>query len=48
MWHGRDGKITQEEIAAFTGIDGRHNQEERDAALLAWIYAGLPIKAKKI
>jgi hypothetical protein len=48
MWHGRDGKITQEEIAAFTGINGRHNQEERDAALLAWIYAGLPIKAKKI
>ncbi|MCL1932354.1 MAG: hypothetical protein FWF53_00870 [Candidatus Azobacteroides sp.] len=46
MWHGKDGKITQEEIASFTGIVGRNNQEERDAALLAWVYAGLPIKVK--
>jgi len=44
MWKGKDGKITQEEIASFTGITGRNNQEERDAALLAWVYAGLPIK----
>ena len=44
MWQGKDGKITQEEIASFTGIIGRNNQEERDAALLAWVYAGLPIK----
>ena len=44
MWQGKDGKITQQEIASFTGITGRNNQEERDAALLAWVYAGLPIK----
>jgi len=44
MWRGKDGKITHEEISAFTGIAGRNNQEERDAALLAWVYAGLPIK----
>jgi hypothetical protein len=46
MWKGKDGKITQAEIASFTGITGRTNQEERDAALLAWVYAGLPIKVK--
>jgi hypothetical protein len=43
-WKGKDGKITQEEIALFTGITGRTNQEGRDAALLAWVYAGLPIR----
>jgi site-specific recombinase XerC len=47
MWRGKEGKITQEEIAAFTGITGRNNQEERDAALIAWVYAGLPIKLKQ-
>jgi hypothetical protein len=45
-WKGKDGKITHEEIALFTGITGRTNQEERDAALIAWIYAGLPIRLK--
>lgn len=44
MWHGKDGKITREELAAFTGLKEQNNQEERDAALIAWIYAGLPIK----
>ena len=44
MWKGRDGKITREEIAAFTGITGRNNQEARDALLLAWEYAGLPVR----
>lgn len=43
LWKGKDGKITQEELAAFTGITGRTNQEGRDAALLAWTWAGLPI-----
>ena len=47
MWRGKDGKITQEEIASFTGITGRNNQEERDAALIAWAHAGLPIKIKR-
>ena len=45
-WRGRDKKITHDELAYFTGITGKTNQEERDAALLAWHYAGLPIKVK--
>jgi hypothetical protein len=45
-WRGKDGKITHEELAAFTGIMGKTNQESRDAALLAWVFAGLPIKIK--
>jgi hypothetical protein len=48
MWKGKDGKITHKELAAFTGITGRTNQESRDAALIAWVYAGLPIKIKTI
>ena len=44
IWKGKDRKITHEELEAITGIAGRTNQEERDAALLAWWYAGLPIK----
>lgn len=43
-WKGKDKKITHEELAYFTGIMGRTNQESRDAALLAWNYAGFPIK----
>lgn len=43
LWKGKDGKITQEELAAFTGITGRTNQEGRDAALLAWTWAGFPL-----
>ena len=45
-WKGRDGKITHEELEYFTGIMGRTNQDGRDAALLAWNYAGLPIRIK--
>ena len=44
VWKGKDGKITHDEIKAFMPIAGRTNQEERDAALLAWNYAGLPIR----
>lgn len=44
LWQGKDGKITQEELAAFTGIVGRTNQEGRDAALMAWNWACLPVK----
>lgn len=43
-WKGHDGKITHEELSAFTAIQGRTNQETRDALLLAWVAAGLPIK----
>lgn len=46
IWKGPDGKITQEELAYFTGIDGRMGQDTRDAILLAWDYAGLPMKMK--
>ena len=45
---GKDRKITAEELKAFTGVTGRTNQEGRDAALLAWEYAGLPIKMRPI
>ena len=47
IWQGKDGKITDEEIKAFMPIAGRTNQEERDAALLAWYYAGLPIRVAR-
>lgn len=41
-WKGKDGKITHGELVKLTGIaESRTNQEERDAALLAWNYAGL-------
>ena len=48
VWHGPDGKITTEELEYFTGWHGRCNQDARDAALLAWTYAGLPVKVKPI
>ena len=45
MWSGPNGKITHEELLAVTGHKAaRTNQEERDAALLAWRLAGLPLK----
>jgi len=45
-WKGKDGKITHEELASFTGLIGKTNQDSRDAALLAWNYANFPIKIK--
>jgi hypothetical protein len=47
-WKGRDGKITHEELASFTGLMGKTNQDARDATLMAWVYAGFPIKVKTI
>lgn len=47
IWKGKDGKITHEEIKAFMPIQGRTNREGRDAALLAWDYAGLPIRVAR-
>ena len=45
MWKGKDGKITQPELETVTGQRlGRTNQEQRDAALLAWTAAGLPLR----
>ena len=43
-WKGNDGKITHEELVSFTGLSGKTNQDARDAALLAWSFANLPIK----
>lgn len=44
-WGSNDGKITHEEIAYFiNGFPNRSNQEVRDAALIAWNYAGFPIR----
>ena len=43
-WQGTDRKITHRELASFCDIKKRTNQEERDAALLAWLGAGLPIR----
>lgn len=52
-WKGKDRKITHEEldtIVRFVNGIGlprkRSNQEERDALLLAWAHAGLPIRAQ--
>lgn len=45
-WKGKDRKITDAEIKAFMPIQGRTNQESRDAALLAWTFAGLSIRIK--
>lgn len=44
-WAGKDRKITKEELESITGQRlGRINQEGRDAALLAWDKAGLPMR----
>lgn len=47
LWKGADGKITHEELAAFTGITGKTNQEGRDAALIAWTWAGFSMRILK-
>lgn len=40
--HGHE-KISHAELSAFAPVGKRTNQEERDAALLAWDKAGLPM-----
>jgi hypothetical protein len=46
-WNGPDGKITHEEISQFIpGFPKKSNQEIRDCALIAWNYAGFPIRVK--
>lgn len=44
IWNGKDGKITATELQSITGYKGKTNQEGRDAALIAWVYAGFPLK----
>lgn len=44
-WGGRDKKITHKELLYFIDtLPKTTNQESRDATLLAWNYANLPIK----
>ena len=44
-WQGKDRKITHDELCTFTGlVYGRTNQEMRDAALIAWVASGLPLR----
>lgn len=48
VWGGRDRKITHDELCAVTGLMyGRTNQEMRDAALIAWVSAGLPVRVSR-
>ena len=47
MWRGSDGKITHDEITQFMPFPGkRSNQDARDAALIAWDFAEMPINTK--
>lgn len=43
IWKGHDRKITAAELEQVTGKKIRTNQEGRDAALLAWTHADLPV-----
>lgn len=44
-WRGRDGKITQAELVKVTGQTlPRMSQDQRDAVLLGWVYAGLAVR----
>lgn len=44
-WKGKDGKITQEEIEYFIpNMPKKANQDVRDAVLIAWNFANLPIR----
>lgn len=44
IWRGRDKKITHDELVRIVGEVKHTNQEGRDAALIAWVHAGLPLK----
>ena len=48
-WKGKDGKITQEELQQVTGTPKlpRMNQDQRDAVLIAWVNAGLPLRRRR-
>lgn len=48
-WAGPNGKITHGELARIEGITvpARTNQEERDAALLALVHSGMPIRMRR-
>jgi hypothetical protein len=49
FWKSKDGKINHQELIYFVdGISFKTNQEMRDAILIAWDYAGFPIRVKPI
>lgn len=45
-WKGDNRKITHGEFCEVTGYKGGTNQETRDAGLIAWNRAGLPIRVR--
>lgn len=47
IWGGKDYKITHDELVDVVGPVDHTNQEGRDAALIAWVNAGLPVKFAK-
>lgn len=48
-WKGLSGKITHDEISAFIpNFPRTSNQEIRDAVLIAWHYAGYPIRINPV
>lgn len=48
-WKGPGGKITHDELDGFAPLPKkRTSQDARDATLLAWVYADLPIKVRSI
>lgn len=44
MWKGVNRKITHDELVRIVGKIEHTNQEGRDAALLAWVHAGMKIR----
>lgn len=46
IWKGNNRKITHEELSQFVSIPGRTSQDQRDAVLIAWCFAGLPVSVK--
>ena len=43
IWRSKDGKITAEEFRQVTGYSKKCNQDARDAGLIAWYAAELPM-----
>lgn len=46
IWRGNNRKITHEELSQFVSIPGRTSQDQRDAILIAWCFAGLPVRVR--
>lgn len=47
IWNSHNRKITHNELKAFIpNLPKQTNQDQRDAILLGWVYANLPVKVK--